>query len=168
LKSGLEIERRFVIKKPDESLLCKLEGYSESLIEQIYLDAPKGRTHRIRSRSVGGVIAYTETEKIRVDAISAIENEREIDAATFAELSKKQRKDSRRIIKRRLTFSFDDHLFEVDIYPQWQRSAVMEVELPTKSTPVSLPPFIELIKEVTGEKRYSNSSMASAFPEELI
>lgn len=168
MKKAVEIERKFVILLPDISSLEDLDGYSRSEIEQIYLESEKGRTHRIRSRRFDGATVYTETEKIRIDAISAFENEKEIDCRRFSELRARQRKDSRVIEKTRITFRFGERLFEVDVYPEWKRTAIMEVELPERDTEIDLPPFIEIVKEVTGDKAYSNASMSRTFPKELI
>ena len=154
--------------RPDIAQLSTCENFTESRIEQIYLEAPHGRTRRIRSRERDGVCVYTETEKLRIDGISALETESEITRERYLSLKERIRADSRPINKTRYTFLFGDHLFEVDVYPEWQRCAVMEVELPSRETEVELPCFVEVVKEVTGDKKYSNSSMASIFPSEPI
>ena len=166
MKNNLEIERKFIIKLPDLDYLKTLPSYTESEIEQIYLEAERGRTHRIRKRQKNGISVYTETEKIRVDAISAIENEREIDEKTYLSKKQNQKKDTKAIIKRRITVEFSHFNFEIDIYPEWHESCIMEVELPAKDTQITLPPFITAIEEVTGKKEYSNASMAKSFPPE--
>ncbi len=168
MKNSVEIERKYVVKIPDISALLEFNGYTETEIVQIYLTASAGRTHRIRKRSDGTVTKYTETQKVRIDEISAFERECEIDAERFFLLSQKIRKGSSPIRKKRITFMWSDRLFELDIYPSWVKTCILEVELPTRDTVVDFPPFIELVKEVTGEKRYSNSSMANDFPSELI
>jgi len=43
----------------------------------------------------------------------------------------------------------------------------METELPSEDTNTDIPPFIKIIKEVTGIKAYSNASMSRAFPNEI-
>ena len=168
MKSGIEIERKYVIKIPKLDFLRTLDGYTESDIVQVYLPSVGQNTSRIRKRTADGVSVYTKTEKRRIDEMSALETESEIDAAHFAELMKNPRRGSAPIIKKRVTFIYDSGLFEVDIYPNWQRSCIMEIELSDKDASFSFPPFIELVREVTGEKAYSNSSMSMSFPKELI
>ena len=56
---------------------------------------------------------------------------------------------------------------EIDIYPNWKRTCIMETELPSKEHSVTFPPYIRIIKEVTGEKQYSNVSMSHSFPSEI-
>ena len=54
----------------------------------------------------------------------------------------------------------------IDVYPFWQRQAVLEVELPSEDTPLLLPTYIEVIREVSGDRRYKNVSLAREIPAE--
>ena len=168
MKKQIEIERKFVIKMPSLESLKAEKDHTESDIVQIYLESERGVTHRIRSRKFSGKTTYTETVKRRIDAMSAVEEEGEISASEFERLSGKIRVGTRPIIKTRHTFFYEGQTVEIDIYPDWQRSAVLEVELPDRAAEIKLPEFIEIISEVTGDFRYSNASMAAAFPSELI
>ena len=42
----------------------------------------------------------------------------------------------------------------------------MEIELEKREESVEIPDFIEIIRDVTGDKAYSNAAMARAFPTE--
>ncbi len=168
MSDGVEIEKKFVIALPDIDKLRGLDGYSESEILQIYLNTQKGITHRIRKRTNGTNVSFTETKKRRIDKMSSFESEHDIDERQFSALSENLRAGSRPIIKKRITFLYAGRLFEVDIYPEWKRSCIMEVELPGREDEIKWPPFIELIADVTGKSAYSNSSMSSAFPNELV
>ena len=163
---NLEIERKYIVKKPKIADMAACEGYSSSEIVQIYLASPRGVTHRIRSRAYLDGIRYYETTKIRIDKMSSHEYEREIDKSEFESLSEKIAEDSRPVIKTRYTFDFQGQTFEVDVYPEWEHTAVMETELSSRETEVSFPDFIRVIAEVTGDKRYSNAAMSRAFPNE--
>ena len=168
MSTQVEIERKFIIEKPSVSDMSAMKEYTASDITQIYLDSPKSVTHRIRSRRYPTHTAYTETLKIRIDAMSASERESEISAERFSELSKNIAKDSRVLEKTRHTFLYGEHTVEIDNYPEWESTAVLEVELKSRDEQISLPDFIKIIKEVTGDKRYSNASMSRTFPEELV
>ena len=61
--AGLEIERKYIIKMPDFSLLESQEGYTKSDILQIYLSSENGETHRIRRRTYADKTICTETKK---------------------------------------------------------------------------------------------------------
>lgn len=166
--TSVEIEKKYIIKMPELEALKEREGYSESEIVQIYLPSPDGVTRRIRKRTAGGNSVYTKTEKKRIDAMSAFESESEIDAAQFDRLALVPRDGTRPILKKRITFLFGGRLFELDVYPEWERSCILEVELPTRDVTVEFPPFLELVLDVTGDKKYSNAAMSRAFPKELI
>ena len=166
MKNNIEIERKFIISLPDLEYLKTLPSYTESEIEQIYLETGRARTHRIRKRGKNGAYTYTETEKIRIDEISAIENEREISEEEYLSKKQKQKKDTVAIIKRRITAEYMDFTLEIDVYPGWRKTCIMEVELPERDTEISFPPFINILEDVTGKKEYSNASMAKSFPPE--
>ncbi len=166
-KANVEIERKYVIEKPDVEKMRACDGYTASEIVQIYLASPIGVTRRIRSRAYPDRISYFETSKIRIDKMSSHEFEREIDKAEFDSLATLADPQRRPIIKTRYTFTYSSQLFEVDVYPEWERTCIMETELKTRDTEVEFPDFIHVVSEVTGDKRYSNAGMARAFPEEL-
>ena len=165
---GLEIERKYIIKMPDLVKMQMQEGYSKSEILQIYLPSASGETHRIRRRDYGDKVICTETRKIRIDKLSSTEIEGEIDLATFDKLAASPLSGTQPILKTRHTFLFSSQLFEIDVYPRWQNTAIMETELDTSDRVVEFPSFINIIREVTGNKAYSNAGMSHAFPTEEI
>ena len=163
---GLETERKFIIIKPKVEEISALPDFSESDITQTYLRAEPGTTHRVRRRVKCGSAVYTECTKRRISPVTSIEDEREVTLTEYEELLALRDEASTPIEKKRVTFSYSGRLFEVDIYPAWERCCVMEVELPSEDAEVDFPPFITLVKEVTGDKRYSNAGMSRAFPDE--
>ena len=167
MNDHIEIERKYVISMPDVCAMQSEEGYTSSDIEQIYLKSSPRVTHRIRSRTKGGVAKYTETKKVRISGMSAYEDEREITESEFLTLRENIDPDTTPIIKTRHTFVYQSQLFEIDVYPNWQSCAIMETELPSEDTVVEIPSFIKIIKEVTGIKAYSNASMSRVFPKEI-
>ena len=166
VKAGIEIERKFVVEKPNLPLLEKVEGFTKSEILQIYLDSNPGETRRIRKRTFGEGTFFSETRKIRLDKMSATEIERTISEEEFTELSKKRKSGTAPVNKVRYTFPYCGHTFEIDVYPQWKKSSIMEVELETEDENVELPPFVKIVREVTGNREYSNASMSKSFPKE--
>ena len=162
----IETERKYIIRIPKAADMRGCERYSCSAIEQIYLPSVSGTTHRIRHRLTAGKSIYTETLKTRLSAMSCIEEEKEITKAEYFNL-KGQRDRGRRIVKKnRHTFFFGGQIFEIDIYPFRKNSCVMETELKSEKERPALPPFIRVIKEVTGDHRYSNAALASRIPED--
>ena len=165
-KHGVEIERKYIIMKPSVSEMALLEGYTASEIEQIYLTSETGVTRRIRKRVTGGIPRFYLTEKRRIDSMSAIEDEREISASDYCRLRAELKEGTRPIYKTRYTFLYRSQLFEVDVYPEWRSTAIMETELESRATAVDMPPFIRIVREVTGVRGYSNADMSRAFPPE--
>ena len=161
-QNGYEIERKFLIQRPDDAWLeAKCRG---SHIIQTYLksEAP-GYNERVRRREDKSAVVYTHTVKRRLSDLRREEREREISEEEYLTL---QRADpERRVIeKRRYVLDYGGKAFEIDVYPFWQDKAVMEIELTDETETVKLPPEIEIIKEVTRDRRYTNAALAKAIP----
>ena len=163
----LEIERKYVILIPDLEHLCAVDGYTVSKITQTYLISPSHITHRVRRREYPDRVVYTETKKIRIDKISVYEDERELTESEYLALIKSADPALTPIIKVRHTVPVCDVVAEIDIYPNWKHTCIMETELPSREHAVTFPPYIRIVKEVTGEKQYSNASMSRSFPPEI-
>ncbi len=165
---GIEIERKYVIKMPDISILSSQPSYRRYEIVQTYLKSIPGVTRRVRSLSLGNATRYIETVKVRIDQMSSTEVENELTKDQYSELLEESDPTASPITKVRHRFIIDGQPFEVDVYPQWQNTAIMETELENREKKVEIPPFIEIIREVTGEKSYTNASMSREFPKELV
>lgn len=158
-----EIERKFLIRKPDLlnlSTLCRVKE-----ISQTYLAAAEGSV-RVRRTEERGEVSYTETAKRSVSSLRRIEIER---ALTEAEYERRlASRDPRRqtIRKTRYCLPYAGHTFEIDVFPFWNKQAIMEVELKEESEEFTIPPFIKVLREVTEDSRYSNHSMARDIPTE--
>lgn len=166
MKNQIEIERKYIIKMPDESKMAQMSDYNKDKILQIYLPSENGTTRRVRSRCDALRVVYTETEKIRIDKMSAVEKEREISEEEFLRLSAVPREKTSPIEKTRHSFKYEGQVFEIDVYPSWKMTAIMETELSDREASVKMPDFIEIVREVTGIREYSNSAMSERFPEE--
>lgn len=167
MKDFVEIERKFIIEKPRRDMLLSLPSATASAIEQIYLKAPLGVTRRVRKRSFDSCTRFYETVKRRIDEISSYEDEREISEAEYVEKSKEIKKGTAPVLKERISFLYEGKTFEIDIYPKWKKTAVMEVELSSRDEEIKMPDFIRVLREVTGKREYSNAAMAKCFPTEI-
>lgn len=165
---NIETEYKFIIEKPDVETLKSMPDYTESKITQIYL-ASQNTTHRVRRREYSdGNVIYTENKKVRISKMSSTEFEREIDEAEYVALSRGIEDGAAPLFKIRRTFLYGGKTFELDFYDAWGKSCVMEVELEGEDEKIDFPPFIKILRDVTGNKSYSNHSMAHRFPEEII
>ena len=162
----IEIERKYIISKPNFAALALIDGYSRSNILQIYLQDASCATHRIRKRCGAERTVYTETVKVRIDSMSVYEDEREISEEEFSSLCQKIADGTRPIKKVRHAVPCGELTLEIDEYPEWHSTAIMEIELPSREHTVKIPDFINIIREVTGDKAYSNAAMSRTFPKE--
>ena len=165
-KSQIEIERKYIIAIPNDESYFGLSEYSRSEIKQIYLDSPVGITHRVRARTTLGISRYYETTKVRIDKCSSHEIEREISENEFLKLLDSRDQKRKAIEKTRHAFTYKGQLFEIDVYPEWNKTCILETELDTREREVEFPSFIHIVREVTGEREYSNAAMARSFPPE--
>ncbi|MBE6969594.1 MAG: FAD-dependent oxidoreductase [Ruminococcaceae bacterium] len=164
----LEIERKFLIRRPAEELLA---AHSEKRLQlrQIYLKKDeKGESRRIRESRDGDKVTYTYTEKERLSDVTRIEREREITAEDFAALLKEADSDRRPIEKERCCVALGERTLELDIFPFWSRQAFCEVEMESEDEELNLPDWIEVIREVSADKRYTNSALAKEIPNEEV
>ena len=72
------------------------------------------------------------------------------------------------IHKTRYCLSENNQYFEIDIYPEWNTQAIMEIELSSEEEEIKVPSFIKVIKEVTEDDNYKNYNMAKEMPKVLI
>lgn len=159
---AFEIERKFLIRRPDISSL-KGEVWE---IEQTYLTASSGETRRIRRVVSGGTERFFFTEKRRVTSITRIENEREIDRAEYDTLMAERDSELRCIRKTRIRIPDGKHTWEIDLFPFWEDRALLEIELEREDETFTFPPYVELIREVTTEKEYTNRALAACIPQD--
>lgn len=150
--SGLEIERKFLVKKGDA---YKKAAYSSSHIQQGYIPA-EGATVRVRTRDDK---AYLTIKGKSVNGgMTRYEFEKEISMDEAQHLL--QLCQGGVIDKRRYLVKSGRHTFEVDEFYGDNLGLVMaEVELKDETETYEKPDFIGL--EVTGDKRFYNSHLLS-------
>lgn len=159
-----EIERKFLIRRPDRQWLEKHAAGSK--ITQTYLTSLQGGSARVRRREYADHVSYTHTVKQKVNELRRIETEREISREEYEELLTQADPERHSIEKERWVLLFQNQAFEIDVFPFWSKQAYMELELGTEEQEIVFPPEIEVLREVTGDKRYNNSSLAREIPAE--
>lgn len=164
-----EIERKFLIKYPNTELLKKEYGATESVIEQIYLEKnEEGANRRIRKRTYENSSEYTATSKKRISDIKRIENERVISREEYEALKKEADKKLTPIKKRRIIFNYKNHMLEIDIFDFWSAAAFLEIELKSEEEQFEIPSCIEIVAELTSDRRFTNHSIAKNIPDITI
>ncbi len=161
MAKGLEIERKYLIRSVNLATLRKYaEGnIVESDIEQVYLIADEGE-RRIRKKVTDGVKRFYYTEKKPINGMTREEKEEEVTEEMYNIYLTEADENLYPIIKKRYTFEVRGQVFELDVYPFSCSRAILEIELPSEDTPVEIPKFISVVKEVTNDKAYKNHQLA--------
>lgn len=161
----MEIERKYLIRRPAPRLLEKLGGRTE--IVQTYLSGGDGFSARVRRRGTPeGGYTYTHTQKRTLSPGERVELEREITAEEYEAFLRNADPARHTVEKERYCFDFEGQFFELDVYP-WSRTlAVLEIELPSLDTPVRLPDFLDVLVDVTEKPGYTNYALSEklSFP----
>lgn len=163
-----EIERKFVIEKPDLVALDNLPNCHKVNIIQTYLKSKEGEETRIRQRGVDGNFIYTITTKKHISPIKRIEHERRITQKEYLTYLSNADTSIHQITKIRYCLMYKNKYFEIDIYPFATTRAICEIELLDEDDIIDFPPFIKVIKEVTEDKNYSNYSFAKKVPNDMV
>lgn len=157
-----EIERKFLIQKPDKDKISLLGCVSKTHITQTYLKSEVPETER-RIRKRGSDIngySYYYTEKTELSEGVRKEVERLIDAREYATyLEYEADPDMHTIEKDRYCFMFDGRYFEMDLYSFDDDYAILEIELNDINEQIALPD-LGIVEEVTNDYRYRNHSLA--------
>lgn len=164
----LEIERKFLIRMPDRETLEE-HSVRHILITQIYLLRGEDQgSRRVRRSVCGGEETLYLTEKAFVTDRTRVEIERVITPEEWEALIVQADPDRRPIHKTRWCVPYAGHILEIDVFPFWKDRAFCEAELASEGEELRLPDWMEVIREVTEDRRYNNSSLALEIPEEDI
>jgi len=162
----IEIERKFIVRDFDLSKMTV--PYSAAEIEQTYLITPVGEEARVRKRGANGSFFYVHTIKKDAGHGKKYETERTLSPKEYVNLLSYADPARKTIKKTRYCFLYENQYFELDEYDTmiWSEELnlgyrhVMEIELTHIDQEVKMPPFIDIICEVTGDKRFSNYNLA--------
>ena len=164
-----EIERKYLIRYPDTGLLKSLPGCEVWEITQVYLkDGEDGQTRRIRRVLTGGREKYYRTFKRRLTALSAQEDEGEISREEYERYARERDTRRRPIQKTRYRVPCAGHVLEFDVYPFWTDRAILEIELRSEDEAATIPDYVDVIRDVSGEKAYKNKQLAKQVPMEPL
>ena len=163
--NGIEIERKFLIRHPGEQWLSSQPGSRRVNIVQTYLLSEDGASRRVRSWEEGGHVCYIKTVKRMLSALSREEAEEEINREEYDALLREMDPERKPVVKTRWCIPYSGHTLEIDHYESWWEDlSILEIELSSEGEAYSIPPDLEVIREVTGDRRYLNSSMAREMP----
>ena len=157
----MEIERKFLIRRPDPDALARRPNCRMVDIVQTYLKPDDGADEvRIRQRGADGSYIYFKTRKRRVAGARRVEVEERLTERQYLTLLTRADPSCRPICKQRFCLTENGLYYEIDLYPDWPDQAILEIELRDEAQPIVFPEDIEVIREVTGEEAYTNHALA--------
>lgn len=163
-----EIERKFLIAYPNIKELENMPNCTKVDITQTYLKSEGDTERRVRARGIDGDYLYYLTEKRKISNLKRIETERKLTQDEYLALLMESDNKLHTIHKTRFCLSENNQYFEIDIYPEWDNQAIMEIELSSEDETIKTPGFIKIIKEVTDDESYKNYQMAKEMPKQLV
>jgi len=176
-KSKYEIERKFLVRDADlaevelklldiHSVYLDVEAINDLDLEGVpKVAAPDLNRHESRIRHIthGDNHEYWLTSKVGERKMTREETEAKIDVDTFNKL--KDKFGQAEIFKKRFEFTYLRKKFELDVFPE-QRIMILEVELDSENQMFAVPPFVDIIREVTDDTDYYNFNLANKIIEE--
>ncbi len=162
----LEIEKKLLIKMPDLEWIKENTNCEVAKISQTYLGLRgNGFGDRVRKMTINDQTKYFYTAKKSITSMTRIEIENEITKEEYNEFLLKSKK-AKSLLKTRYIIYMNNLKYEIDIYPFWKETAILEIELKSENEKYIIPDFLEVLGDVTGNRSYSNSSLARKFRDE--
>ena len=155
-----EIERKYLIEYPDIEWLESNPSCQRVEIIQTYLNSAEGDEVRVRQRGIDGNYIYFQTIKTKVSDVKRVEIEKRLSQAEYLKLLMEADSSKKPIRKTRYCLTYENQYFEIDVYPFWSDKAIAEIELSDENAKIVFPYQIKVIKEVTDDDAYKNSSLA--------
>lgn len=150
-------ERKYLVE-----VTGQLPETIDSDILQTYLVSEPGAEIRLRRRSwPSGKVVNVHNTKKRTAPGEQIETERQVENALYESLLQQADPYRQSISKLRQSFIWKGQYFELDTYRGPLKGLViLETKGIADAEDVNFPPFIRVIKEITGNKEYYNYNLA--------
>lgn len=150
-------ERKYIVEVngafPEDSILSE--------ITQTYLQAEPGTEIRLRKRGWGQKQVYVHTTKKKTSDHEELVTERQINLSLYEMMLSLADPKRHTIRKQRNSFIWKGQYFEVDTYKDaLEGLVILETKGIAEGEPVKFPPFLQVIKEITGDENYYNHNLA--------
>lgn len=156
LPQPIEEERKYIVEVTGE-----IPNNNISEITQTYLVAEPGCEARLRLREWQGKSVYVLTTKRRTSGNEQVETDRQLSKNLYDSLLKQADPYRHTIHKTRNSFIWKGQYFEVDCYKeQLQGLIILETKGVGEDETVNFPPFIKVVKDITGCADYYNYNLA--------
>ena len=149
-------ERKYVVE-----LIGEIPNCIESDITQTYLVAEPGCEIRLRRRAWQGKNVYVHTTKKNLPNGEQLVTERQIRSNLYQSLLQQADPYRQEIQKTRKSFIWKGQYFELDNFQRpISELMILETKGITEQEAVNFPPFIKVLKDVTGDSHYYNYNIA--------
>ncbi len=150
-------ERKYIVE-----ISGKMPATIDSEIVQCYLVADPGSEVRLRRHTwASGKVVNIHTMKKRTADGRQVETERQVENALYDSLLAQADPYRRAIHKQRKSLIWKGQYFELDSYlDELQGLIILETKGITQGEEVRFPPFIKVIREISGNKEYYNYNLA--------
>ena len=150
-------ERKYLVE-----VTGQLPETIDSDILQTYLVSEPGTEVRLRRRSwSSGKVVNVHNTKKRTAPGEQIETERQVENALYESMLQQADPYRHPISKRRQSFIWKGQYFELDTYRgPLDGLVILETKGVADREDVNFPPFIRVVKEITGNKEYYNYNLA--------
>lgn len=158
IPAPVERERKFLARMPDLAAIVKYNPVASQIV-QTYLPNSGNTERRIRQRGDGTNFSFFYTEKTGLpEKTDRIERESLISSRQYAAYLVQA--ETAPVRKTRYCFPYQNQYLELDVYAGEFRFVTIEVEGLEAGDEVFFPPEIEVVQEITGDKRFSNRAIA--------
>ena len=156
LPQPIEEERKYIVEVVGELPDCIV-----SEITQTYLVAEPGCEVRLRKRGWEGKYVNVHTTKKQISEKERLETERQISNNLYNSLLQQADPYRHTIYKIRKSFIWKGQYFELDTYLKPINDLViLETKGVASDESVKFPPFIRVVEDITGNRKYYNYNLA--------
>lgn len=160
LAQPVEQERKYIVEVTGD-----IPGAIESDIVQTYLVAEPNCEVRLRQRGWQGKNVYVHTTKKLTANNEQLETERQINQNLYHSLLQQADPYRRTIHKVRKSFIWKGQYFELDKFLEpVQNLVILETKGVIAQEEVNFPPFLRVVKDITGDTNYYNYTLALKHP----
>jgi CYTH domain-containing protein/thymidylate kinase len=157
LPQPIEEERKYVVEMTGELP----EDSTVSEITQIYLKGYPDAEDRLRKRSWGKKNVYVHTTKKRLSDSEELVTERQLNQNLYEMMLPLADPERNTIHKVRHSFIWQGQYFEIDAFEdQLAGLTILETKGIGEGEDVKFPPFLRVVKDITGNKDYYNYNLA--------
>ncbi len=156
LPQQIEEERKYIVEVTGELPEC-----NTTEITQTYLTAEPGCEIRLRQKKSFDNVVNIHTTRKRLSAKEEVVTERQVSNNLYENMLRQADPYRQPIQKVRKSFIWKGQFFELDTYSSPDEGLViLETKGIASHEDLHLPPFLKIVKDITGDKNYYNYYLA--------